>query len=133
MPHPYRGREFIHMAKLKTANDKVKFMDVGFFTLVFTFFLIIFYSRIVDSEFCCMFTPTNKQTTKNTTIMKTIKVTYTEVQYVTYTKEIQVTNAQLKELQKEGQFHGQLLEAMEHQAAQHGETIVNSRQMELNF
>ena len=80
-----------------------------------------------------MFTPTNKQTTKNTTIMKTIKVTYTEVQYVTYTKEIQVTNAQLKELQKEGQFHGQLFEAMEHQAAQHGETIVNSRQMELNF
>jgi len=46
-------------------------MDVGFFTLVLTFFLIIFYSRIVDSEFCCMFTPTNKQTTKNTTIMKT--------------------------------------------------------------
>ena len=73
MPHPSRGREFIHMAKLKTAIDKVKFMDVGFFTLVFTFFLIFFYSRIVDSEFCFIFTPTNKQTTKNTTIMKNAK------------------------------------------------------------
>jgi recombinational DNA repair ATPase RecF len=81
-----------------------------------------------------MFTPSQRSDTKtNTTIMKTIKVTYTEVQYITYTKEIEVTNAQLKELQKEGQFHGQLLEAMEHQAAQHGEQIVNSRQMELNF
>ena len=72
MPHPYRGREFIHMAKLKTANDKVKFMDGGFFTLVLTF-LIIFYSRIVDSEFCCMFTPSQRSETKNTTIMKNAK------------------------------------------------------------
>ena len=64
MPLPSRGREFIHMAKLKTAIDKVKYLDGGFFTLVLTFFLIIFYSRIVDSEFCCMFTPSQRSDTK---------------------------------------------------------------------
>ena len=51
-------------------------MDGGFFTLVLTFFLIIFYPLIVDSEFCCMFTPSQRSETKNTTIMKTI--IYTE-------------------------------------------------------
>jgi len=89
LPHPYRGREFIHMAKLKTAIDKVKFMDGGFFTLVLTFFLIIFYSRIVDSEFCCMFTPTNKQTTKNTTIMKNLTITETIQQIDTWIEDVQ--------------------------------------------
>ena len=53
-------------------------MDGGFFTLVLTFFLIIFYSRIVDSEFCCMFTPSQRSETKNTTIMKTTFFVYRE-------------------------------------------------------
>ena len=39
-------------------------MDGGFFTLVLTFFLNIFYPRIVDSEFCCMFTPSQRSDTK---------------------------------------------------------------------
>ena len=64
-------------------------MDVGFFTLVLTFFLIIFYSRIVDSEFCCMFTPTNKQTTKNTTIMKNLTITETIQQIDTWIEDVQ--------------------------------------------
>ena len=64
-------------------------MDVGFFTLVLTFFLIIFYSRIVDSEFCCMFTPTNKQTTKNNTIMKNLTITETIQQIDTWIEDVQ--------------------------------------------
>jgi hypothetical protein len=88
-------------------------MDGGFFTLVFTFFLIIFYSRIVDSEFCCMFTPTNKQTTKNTTIMKTIKVTYTETYIVTEERIVEVSNATFKKLQNEdSEEYERLLEEM---------------------
>ena len=113
MPHPYRGREFIHMAKLKTANDKVKFMDGGFFTLVLTFFLIIFYSRIVDSEFCCMFTPSQRSDNQNTTIMKTIKVTYTETYIVTEECIVEVSNATFKKLQNEdSEEYERLLEEM---------------------
>jgi hypothetical protein len=67
--------------KLTTANDKVKFMDGGFFTLVLTFFLIIFYPRIVDSEFCCMFTPSQRSDTKNTTIMKKQYTTFENIGY----------------------------------------------------
>ena len=65
-------------------------MDVGFFTLVFTFFLIIFYSRIVDSEFCCMFTPSQRSDTKtNTTIMKNLTITETIQQIDTWIEDVQ--------------------------------------------
>ena len=107
---------------------------IGHYSHTYSHFFKYFLSTYCEFNFLLyVYTIATERYQTNTKIMKTIKVTYTEVQYITYTKEIEVTNAQLKELQKEGQFHGQLLEAMEHQAAQHGEQIVNSRQMELNF
>ena len=90
------------MAKLIDINVKVKFMEGGFLTLVLTFFLIIFYSRIVDSVFYCMFTPSHRSDTKqNTTIMKTIKVTYIETYIVTEERIVEVSNATFKKLQKQ--------------------------------
>jgi len=57
-------------------------MEGGFFTLVLTFFLNIFYSRIVDSVFCCMFTPSQRSDTKqNTTIMKKQYNTFENIGY----------------------------------------------------
>ena len=41
-------------------------MEGGFFTLVLTFFKLFFYSRIVDSVFYCMFTPSQRCGTKQT-------------------------------------------------------------------
>lgn len=64
--------------------------------------------------------------------MKNIKVTYTEVQYITYTKEIQVTATQLKQInKKQGAFYTELVEALEDEAAENGEVIVQTRQLEL--
>lgn len=64
--------------------------------------------------------------------MTTIKVTYTEVQYVTYSKEIEVTAAQLKQINKqEGSFYNETIEALEQEAAESGEVTVETRQLEL--
>ena len=67
-------------------------MDGGFFTLVLTFFLIIFYPRIVDSEFCCMFTPSQRSDTKNTTIMKACQAIANQI------------NAHIEDLKENNEF-----------------------------
>jgi len=42
-----------------------------------------------------------------------IQITYTETQITTYTKEVEVTKKQLKELQKRGAFYDTLTEELE--------------------
>ncbi len=48
-----------------------------------------------------MFTPSQRSETKNTTIMKTIKVTYTETYIVSEERIVEVSNATFKKLQNE--------------------------------
>jgi hypothetical protein len=61
-----------------------------------------------------------------------IQVNYTEVQYVTYSKEIEVTEAQLKQIKKkEGSFYNETIEVLEQEAAENGEVTVETRQLEL--
>ena len=69
MPLPSRGREFIHMAKLKTAVDKVKYLDGGFFTLVFTFFKLFFIHVLWIRNFVVCLHHRNEAIPKHHTIM----------------------------------------------------------------
>jgi len=62
-----------------------------------------------------------------------IQITYTETQITTYTKEVEVTKKQLKELQKRGAFYDTLTEELEQEAADHGEVLVDSKQLQINF
>jgi hypothetical protein len=48
-----------------------------------------------------MFTPSQRSETKKTTIMKTIKVTYTETYIVSEERIVEVSNATFKKLQNE--------------------------------
>ena len=71
------------------------------------------YSHIVYSIFCCMFEVLQRCSQPNTTIMKTIKVTYTETYIVTEERIVEVSNATFKKLQNEdSEEYERLLEEM---------------------
>ena len=56
---PQGGVNSFTWPKLTSAIGKVKYLDGGFLTLVFTFFKLFFIH-----EFCCMFTPSQRSDTK---------------------------------------------------------------------
>jgi hypothetical protein len=67
--------------------------------------------------------------------MKTVKVTYTEVQIVEFTKAIEVTEAQFKQVQK-GKLNAQdllSLDELEGEAAENGSHYVQSRNAQLEL
>ena len=64
--------------------------------------------------------------------MKTIKVTYTEIQVVEFTKNIEVTEAQFKQIQK-GKINIIDINDLEQEAADHGSHYVESRTAQLEL
>ena len=99
--------------KLTTAIDKVKFMDGGFLTLVFTFFKLFFIHVLWIRNFVVCLHHRNEAIPKHHTIMKTIKVTYTETYIVTEERIVEVSNATFKKLQNEdSEEYERLLEEM---------------------
>jgi len=88
-------------------------MDGGFLTLVFTFFKLFFIHVLWIRNFVVCLHHRNEAIPKHHTIMKTIKVTYTETYIVTEERIVEVSNATFKKLQNEdSEEYERLLEEM---------------------